>query len=369
MKFSCYKDDLAQAIQTAMIAVAQKTSTPVLSGIYLKAEGALLQLQSNDLNKGTIVRIPANVEIDGEIVVSGKRFQSFVKSCPEDTLTAFVEGNEFKIQSGAAEVSLLTMTPSDFPKVKKIDEQGSVTIATSDLKSMLNKTIFAVSTDETRPIFTGVSFTFNGENLIAKATNTHRYSQVTCRLSTSTDIDGQGFCIPANVLRGLISLLNFKDADDSVTLAFAQSQASFTFNNVYLTTRLIEGKFPPTDKLIPESTATNVEVATKAFREVVDFVAIIARDTEYNTIKFDIHPDVIHVFAYSKDIGEATRSIDAKVEGDDLCIAFNANYLADVLKVVEAPTVKIGFNGKFDPMRVLDPDSENFIHIVTPVRA
>ena len=130
MKFSCYKNDLTEALQFVIRAVAVKPMTPILAGIYLKAEGSMLELQANNFSTGIITRIPVNTEVSGVTVVSGKRFQEFVRNMPDDTITFSDEdnNNSLRIESGGASVELLTMTAGDFPKVKTPETDNSFKI-------------------------------------------------------------------------------------------------------------------------------------------------------------------------------------------------------------------------------------------------
>ena len=144
MKFSCYKNDLTEALQFAIRAVAVKPMTPILAGIYLRADGSMLEIQANNFSTGIITRIPVNTESPGEVVVSGKRFQEFVRNMPDDTITFSDVDNMLVIESGGASVELLTMQASDFPKVKTPDTDHSFKIRTTALKMMRARFLRAV---------------------------------------------------------------------------------------------------------------------------------------------------------------------------------------------------------------------------------
>ena len=180
MKFSCYKSDLNEALQFAIRAVAVKPMTPVLAGIYLKAEGSMLEIQANNFSTGIITRIPVNTEVAGEVVVSGKRFQEFVRIMPDDTITFYTEDNALSIESGGASVELLTMAAEDFPKVKTPETDNSFKIRTTALRDLIRKTSFAVGkSDGDRPIFGGCCFELKGDTLAVIGTNTHRLALAT----------------------------------------------------------------------------------------------------------------------------------------------------------------------------------------------
>ena len=287
MKFSCYKSDLTEALQFVIRAVAVKPMTPILAGIYLKAEGSMLEIQANNFSTGIVTRIPVNTEVSGETVVSGKRFQEFVRNMPDDTITISDEdsANNLAIESGGASVELLTMTASDFPKVKTPETDRSFKIRTTALRDLIRKTVFAVSKDNDRPIFTGCCFEIKGDKISLVATNAHRLALAAEQLNET--YPDSAFVVPADTLRGLMLRIDPKDVENYVTINYSTRYLTFTFDNVFVNARLIEGQFPPYDRVIPASSTTNVKVDTAEFRAAVDFVSLMSKETEYNTVKFD----------------------------------------------------------------------------------
>ena len=367
MKFSCYKSDLTEALTFVIRAVAVKPMTPILAGIYLKAEGSMLEVQSNNFSTGIITRIPVNTEVAGETVVSGKRFQEFVRNMPDDTMTFHDEDNMLVIESGGASVELLTMTASDFPKVKTPDTDHSFKIRTTTLRNLIKRTAFAVAKDDARPIFTGCCFEIKGDTISLVATNTHRLALAKAQLPDS--YEDCTFVVPADALRGTMLRIDPNDVENYVTINYSTRYVTFTFDNVFVNTRLIEGVFPPYERVIPTSSSTHVKVDTAEFRRAVDFVALMSRETEYNTVKFTFGEGGIEISSNSPDIGGAGQNIGAEIDGDDLEISFNVTYIADVLKVVEAKQINIELNDKFSPAAFTEPDNENYTYIATPVRA
>lgn len=369
MKFSCYKDDLTEALQFVIRAVAVKPMTPILAGIYLKAEGSMLELQANNFSTGIITRIPVNTEVSGEVVVSGKRFQEFVRNMPDDTITFFNEetGNTLSIESGGASVELLTMTAADFPKVKKPETDSSFKIRTTVLRDLIRKTVFAVGKDETRPVFMGCCFEIKGEEISLVATNTHRLALAKEHLPEA--YSDCSFVVPGDTLRGLMLRIDPKDVENYITINYSTRYLTFTFDNVFMTARLIEGMFPPYDRVIPNSSTTLVTVNTDEFKKAVEFVALMSKETEYNTVKLSFSDDGIEISSNSPEVGGAVKSVEAHIEGDELEISFNAGYIADVLRVVDANQINIELNDRYSPAKFTEPDNENYIYIATPVRA
>ncbi|MBQ7453993.1 MAG: DNA polymerase III subunit beta [Selenomonadaceae bacterium] len=369
MKFSCYKNDLTEALQFVIRAVAVKPMNPTLAGIYLKAEGSMLELQANNFSTGIITRIPVNTEIPGETIVSGKRFQEFVRNMPDDTIT-FSDENDSKIlaiESGGANVELLTMNVEDFSKVKPPETNNAFKIRTTVLRDLIRKTVFAVAKDETRPVFTGCAFELKGDKISLVATNTHRLALAVEKLPET--YGESSFVVPADTLRGLMYRIDPKDVENYVTLNYSTRYLTFTFDNVYVTSRLIEGNFPPYDRVIPQSSTTRVNLDVKEFQTAVDLVALMSKETEYNTIKFFFSNGHVEISSNSPEAGGASWNVEAQIEGDDLEISFNVDYIADVLRVIDSPRMNIALNDKFSPAAFTQPDDENYVYVATPVRA
>lgn len=369
MKFSCYKNDLTEALQFVIRAVAVKPMTPILAGIYLRAEGSMLELQANNFSTGIITRIPVNTEVSGETVVSGKRFQEFVRNMPDDTITFSDEdsNNTLTIESGGANVELLTMTAGDFPKVKTPETDKSFRISTTALRNLIRKTVFAVSKDDTRPVFTGCCFEIKGNKISLVATNTHRLALATEQLTNS--YEECSFVVPAETLRGIMLRIDPKDVENYVAINYSTRYLTFTFDNVFVNSRLIEGMFPPYDRVIPASSTTHVTVDSLEFKNAVEFVSLMSKETEYNTVKFVFSNGGIEISSNSPEIGGATKNVEAQIDGDELEISFNVDYIADVMRVVDSKQINIALNDKYSPAAFTEPDNPDYIYIATPVRA
>ena len=368
MKFTCYKNDLVDALQILIRSVAVKPMTPILAGIYLKADERSLEMQANNFSTGIILKIPVNTEAGGEVVLSGKKFQEFIRNMPEDTVTLFGDNsaNTFSIESGGAHADLLTMPAAEFPKVKTPDTDHSFRVRSTALKNLIRKTVFAVSKEEDRPVFKGCSFEVADNQLTGVATNTHRIA--VAKEFIRDNEDRRSFVVPSETLRGLMQYFDPNDVENYVEVNYSDRVVTFKFDNIYMTSRLIEGEFPPYDRIIPTDSTTALTVNKTEFQKAVEFVALIARESEYNMLTFDIASGHVNISANSPDVGEANKSLEADVTGDELEISFNVNYILDALKAMDSQSVQILLNGKYDPILIREKDNDNYSYVVTPVR-
>ncbi|MBO4779466.1 MAG: DNA polymerase III subunit beta [Selenomonadaceae bacterium] len=367
MKFSCYKDDITKALKFVLRAAATKPATPILAGVYLRAENNILTLQANNYQLGIIAKIPVNTETNGATVVSGKRLNDFLSKIDGDVITFNDSGDILTINSGSAVVELLTMKPDDFPQVKESDIGRSCQVRAAWLKDLIRRTVFAVSKDESRPIFTGGLIQIGNGKISFTATNTHRLAHATLPSDDVTDY--AEFTIPAESLTALMNQLDPKEIDTEVDIRWDDKTFAAKFNNFVMVSRQIEGMFPPFDRIPPKSTATNVEVEVAPLKRALEVVALIAKEDFYNTIKLGIADGGIKISATSSEVGNVENFVQAKVTGDELNIAFNVNYILDMLKVVNSTTIHIGFNDMYSPAKFTEDGDSNYIYVVTPVRS
>ena len=360
MKFTVARKEFADALKFVLKAVAVKTQTPILAGVYFKAENSTLELQATDHSLGIITKVPANVEESGETVIFGKKLFEMVLKLSGDTLTITADDTNAEIKSAGTKYNLLVLNPADFPKIKQEESAKEILLRQRNFKNLLKKTTFAAADDKeiSRMIFTGVLFKF--ENLMLAATNTHRLAVVTEKIS---EVENNfEYLIPAKTLQEISAML---DEVGEVRISFSDKTANFIFDNFFVTTRLISGDFPDFSNLLNSERNISVTVSPQEFLQALERVSIIAKETEYNTVNLNFADNEIKISSSSADVGKAEEYISAEIEGGELQISFNYKYLTDVLKVIDAEKIKIGMSGTLAP---IDFQEINFRYIVTPVR-
>lgn len=368
MKFNCSKNDLIQALQIAGRAVATKPQTPILSGIYMKASEGTLELQATDYEIGVVCKIDADVDEEGILVAPGRYFSEVSRNLPGNTVTLTNDNNDntIHISSGSAHFTLLKMNSEEFPCIRPLNNASHFTIRDTVLKKLIRKTSFACANDETRLIFTGCLLELEEEAVRMAATNTHRLS-LDQEVLEGYEGDKKQVIIPARILGELEHGLN-SDIPCDVTVNISYNEISFSFENLYLTSRLIEGQFPDYHRVIPSDFKTRVTIDTAAFMAAVNRVSLIARSSEYNIVKLDFSMGQVHISSNSPEIGHAEETVPVVIDGPDVQIAFNGTYITDVLKHVDTKEFYLSLNESLNPAAVRETEDEAFIYIVTPVR-
>ena len=368
MKLSCLKSELVQAIQIAGRSIASKPQTPILSGIYMKADEGLLEIQATDYEIGVILHVKAEVEKSGEIVVSGRYFYEVVRTLPdEEVIIEYDRSTEIiKISSGKSTFTLLSMKAGDFPQIYRMKEGKKFTINSIVLKELIRRTIFACATDETRPLFTGALLEVEGQKARMVATNSHRLAFDEGRIEDEMP-ELKQYVIPKRILEEIQHILS-SEIPEKVEITCTMSEMSFNTEHVYITTRLIEGRYPEYRRAIPSEFSKRVTLSTSSFLSAVSRVGLIARSSEYNTIKLMFNMGEVHIYSDNPVVGKAEETMQSVIEGDDIEIAFNASYLIDVLKTINSESFILELNDSLKPALVREPDNEDFLYVITPVR-
>ena len=366
MLITCNTSELNKAIQTAQRAIVSKPSTPIFSCIHLLAQNNQLTIQAMDLNMAISCTIDANITEPGEIVVSAKHISELVRKLTAETvtITKSQDNKTIKVTSGKADYQLLLMNEDDYPKFPTVDGKKSLTIEDTKIKELIKKTIFSCSSDDARPLFTGILVEAKDDKLTFVGTNTHRLAVKSLPQPTEEPLS---MIIPSKVLneisRNLVS-----DVPQEVKISLLNNQIMVVIDDVIIVSRLIEGKFPDYNKVIPAKFAVKCSVKAKELASAVERVALFSTEGNYSTVKMSIAQGQMLLTSSSADVGTGKEVLDCTTEGDALNVAFNAKYLLDILKNVESEEVLLSMNTSLSPVCITTPEEDNYIYIVTPVR-
>ncbi len=376
MRFIIQRDRLVQSVQDVMKAVTSRTTIPILTGIKIVAssEGVTLTGSDSDISiESFIPKEEAGDEIvevkqTGSIVLQAKFFSEIVRKLPTDIVEISVE-NQFQtiIRSGKSEFKLNGLDAEEYPHLPQIAEENVFRIPTDLLKAMIRQTVFSVSTAETRPILTGVNWKVENNELTCIATDSHRLALRKAMIETENDA-AYNVVIPGKSLNELSKILD--DSNDLVDIVITENQVLFKAKHLLFFSRLLEGNYPDTSRLIPTENKTNVTVITKDFLHAIDRASLLAREGKNNVVKFaTIDGGVIEVSSNTPEIGNVVEEIAAQeIEGEELKISFSAKYMMDALKALEGTEIKISFTGAMRPFVIRPLADDSILQLILPVR-
>lgn len=378
MKFVIQKERLIKSVQDVLKAVASRTTIPILTGIKIEAlpNGVKLTGSDSDISIESFIPIVEDdleiVEIieTGAIVLQARFFSEIVKKLPESTVEIQVTDN-FKtmIRSGNAEFDLNGLDAEEYPRLPMITEDSLFTIPADLLKTVIKQTVFAVSTSETRPILTGVNWNIENNQLVAVATDSHRLACKKVRLeSVNKENRSYNIVIPGKSLNELMKIID--DHNEQIQIVITENHILFKAKNLLFLSRLLEGKYPDTARLIPTDSKTTVKLNAKEYLEAVERASLLARESKNNVIKLTIlDQNEIEISSYTPEIGKVVEKITSKkIEGEDIKISFNSKYMIDALKAIDGMELSIHFTGAMRPFIITTDEDDSILQLILPVR-
>ena len=375
MKFACYTKDLLDDLKNVAKCAAVKPQTPILSAVKITAddEHKRLILEATDFNVAAQAIIPANIEVGGTVCINARYLLEVISKLEDEVVTFTLEGNALRVDCGGSKFNLLTFDAKDF-LTPKFAEEPELNVRVAVLKDMISKTIFAVQKDDDRPVFKGVNFQAkradSGYLFQAYATNTHR---IACYLgggipTHDSNVDGFSVVIPPDFLR-MINAAVGNNPDNFIRIIPEAQKVTFKFDNVRYCTRIIEGEFPPVDRILYDDNHTGTATFyTKELKAALEQAKLVAKNAEYNSVTLQLSDNRIEITADSNDCGNFSKGIEANCDAD-LKIAFNVDYLLEYLGAAACTKIRMKYGDKVTPVELTDADNpDEYTYITTPVR-
>jgi DNA polymerase-3 subunit beta len=334
---------------------------PVLSGIRAQLAGNALQLTGSDTDLTIEVGITVNGESDGVVVLPGRLASEIVRALPAGAVVVDIDEEEATITSGRAEFTIRVLPAEEYPRLPE-PAGDPLTIGASNLSTALKQVVTAASSDDARPILTGVLLAAEEGGLRLVATDSYRLA-VRDLPGANVLSEGQQVLVPSRALSELARVLA---GADNVELRLGERDASFQVGTIRLTTRLIEGEFPNYRGLIPASYPNRLTVGRDALLEAVRRVKLMAR--EATPVRMVMRTDGLELVAITQDVGQAHEELDAKYEGTELTVAFNPEYLLDGVDVTPGDEVVVSTLDALKPAVIRSSDGGDFLYLLMPVR-
>lgn len=365
MNFTCDKTVLINAISIVSRATAAKSPIPALEGILVEAGTASVQLTGYDLKKGIYTSVEAEVAETGSIVLGARIFGDIVRNLPSGMVNIkTTDGDNVLITCEKSEFSIIGSDFNDYPELPSVDSQAGVSLPQNILGEMIRQTIFAVSDNEARPIYTGSMFEV--ENGMLTVVSVDGYRLALRKEAVENVNENCSFIVPGKSLSDLEKLCG--DTDEPVRITLGSKHISFTIGRTVLISRRLEGEFLNYRKAVPGSFAINVETDRGTFQRAVERVSLIIDDRVKNPIRCTFSDNHVKMVCATA-LGKAEDVCPVSGEGGDTEIGFNNRYLLDALKAAPSDELKISLNTGSSPC-VITPldDSEKFLYMILPVR-
>ncbi len=372
MKVTCLQENLARGLQIAGRAVSTRGSLPILGNVLLRTENGRLKLTATNLEVGINCWVPAKVDDEGGITVPAKLFTEFVNSLPPGPaeLSLNVRTKTVHLKSGPYEANFKGMDAEEFPIIPVAPEKPTTRLAKSTLRRMIGEVAFVATTDDSRPVLTGVLTTLDGDRITMAAADPYRLSvrhaPLVDRVDSKTEV-----IIPARSLLEVQRIID--DTDDPVQIFVTPngSQVIFHTDEADLVSRVIEGQFPNYRQVIPGGKpATRLVAQRDELLQATRLASLFARDSA-NMLRFQVDPSAsppLIISANAAEVGDNTARVDATVEGESTTIAFNSRFVSDALASLTAPEVALELGGPLAPGVIKIVGDETYLHVVMPLR-
>lgn len=347
--------------------VERRHTLPILANVLLECTGGNLRITGTDLEVGVRAKLPAQVIREGSVTVNAKKLYEIVREAPEEEIQLRRLDNDWvEIRSGKSVFKIVGIDAREFPQFPKVDGEKVATVAGEVLKEMIEKTIFSVSTDETRYALNGVLLEEGkGGKITMVATDGHRLSLV------ERGLGPLGLKRPVILPRkGLSELVKLLEAtgEGMVSVAFKENIALIVRNSIELFMRLIEGEFPDYGKVIPRENPMVLRVEQRSLLQALRRVSILLSE-RYKGIRAEVREGRMVITASNPDLGEAVEELEIAYQGKPLTVGFNACYLLDVLGVLEnGGEVVVRLKDEQSPGLIRKEGDEGYLHVVMPMR-
>lgn len=370
MKIVCEKEKLLKGINSVIRAVPTRTTMPILEGILIQTNNNQLKLTSYDLELGIEYTMECNVIEEGNTVVNSIMFSEIIRKLPDTDINIEInENNLLVIECEGSLYKLATMNADEFPELPKIVIENSIETDQTILKNMIRKTIFAVSIEENRPIFTGCLFEVINNSLNVVAIDGFRMGWVSNSLSSaSSDFKA---VIPGKTLNEVNKII--LDSFDSIKIGVSKNQAIFEMENCKIVTRLLDGEFLNYASVIPKDWETRIRVNKNILQNCFERISLISsssieKEKKY-PVKISIEVGKVTI-SCTNQTGDAKEEMFTETEGKDLEIGVNPKYFLDALKAIDDEEIYISFGTNISPcvIKPIDETARNYTYMILPIR-
>jgi len=369
MKAKIKKNNLMTALSHLHGVVEKRNTIPILANVLIEAKGKTLSLAATDMEIAEIESLTCDISQEGSLTASAHILHDIVKKLPEDSIIHLegTEGNKLAIKTDKISFSLMCLPPNDFPDIHSDEFPEGFQIETSKLARLIDKTLFSVSTEETRYYLNGIYIHSiieeEKEVLRAVATDGHRLSRLSSELPKNAN-DLKGVIIPRKTVIELKKIIENKET--FVRIQIAKNKVKFVVDNIVITSKLLDGAFPDYERVIPSNNNKELVIATKEFIDAVDRISTLSSDRT-RAIKFKIRNKGLKISAENPDQGSAEEDVNVHYEGEDLDIGFNSKYLLDIARQVNGAHIKFLMSDNLSPTLIFDGDDNLALYLLMPM--
>lgn len=370
MKFTIEKNILLENLSNVTKAISIKNVIPVLNGIKfeLNKEGLYLTASDTDLTIKTFIKREKikSVENEGSIVIQSKYINEIIRKLPDDIINLeVIDGMKVLITAKTSQFSLNCLKVDDYPQIKLEYQKDPIIIKGNLFKTIIKQTSFAISSQESRPLLTGINFKLQGNIMEITATDSYRLAKKTISLQEFIK-DEINITIPGNNINELDKIIN---DDENIEMHIFSNKVLFIYKNVTFQSNLLSGTYPNTNNLIPDNFATIFNTNYSDFYSAIDRASLLTQNKEKNIVKMETKKNNLTISSFASEIGKTEETISIeKNEGNDIGISFSAKYMMDALKSLDDNELVVLLNSEIKPIVIKSAKDETLIQLILPIK-
>ncbi len=362
MRIQVEQKKLSKAVNIVQKGISSKTTLPILDGILIETKDNSIKLTGTDLDIGIETHVEANIIEKGSIVINSKLFGEIVRKLPNTPVDIEVKENNMNIVCEKTEYNLIGNPANEYPELPTLINQLTFNMPKDLFKDAVQKTVFATTQDETRPILTGVLLEIMNNRASFVALDGYRLALKSVNVDCPEDVK---IVIPSRTLNELTKILEDDEEDLKITLA--PGHIIFDVGETLVFSRLLEGQFLNYRDIIRDEHNTKVNVNRKNLQDGLERASLLAKEEKANLVKLNIGENKI-IIKSNSEIGNAHEEVFIDLEGKDLDIAFNSRYILDGIKAINSENVELFFMSSLNPCIIRPSNDESYIYLVLPVR-
>lgn len=370
MKWTIEKNVILEALNNVTKALSQRTTIPVLNGIVFDVTSKGIELLASDSELTIKVTIPEekikHMEGTGRIIIQSKYFLDMIRKMPADIIDFEIEDNlKIKISTPNNQYRLNCYNPNDYPNINIENNGKAIQIKAENLRELINQTSYALSTQEVRPLLTGINLKINGDILECIATDSYRLSKKIIKLDDPVD-NQVNIVIPGRSITELEKIIN---EDEMVDIFVFNNKILFVYKNIFVQSNLLSGTYPETSHFIPNDFAYMINLNLKEFYDAVDRAALLAQNKEKNIIKMHIQDKDMVITSTSNELGNAEEKLKIDCNNKEkIEISFSSKYMMDALKVIKEENLLLLLNTDDKPILIKPVVDENLTELILPIK-
>ncbi|ENE2729410.1 DNA polymerase III subunit beta [Stenotrophomonas maltophilia] len=365
MRFTLQREAFLKPLAQVVNVVERRQTLPVLANFLVQVQNGQLSLTGTDLEVEMVSRIAVEDAQDGETTIPARKLFEIIRALPDGSrITVSQTGDKITMQAGRSRFTLATLPSNDFPSVDEVEATERVAIGEATLKELIERTAFAMAQQDVRYYLNGLLFDLRGDALRTVATDGHRLALCETDLAKPSGSKRQ-IIVPRKGVTELQRLL--ESGDREIELEVGRSHVRVKRDDVTFTSKLIDGRFPDYEAVIPIGADREVKVDREALRASLQRAAILSNE-KYRGIRVEVSPGNLKISAHNPEQEEAQEEIEADTTVSDLAIGFNVNYLLDALSALRDEEVIIQLRDSNSSALVRESSSEKSRHVVMPLR-